>query len=141
VTNFRTEKGPGIHLIAVRASGFTSIYAIEKDDRTHKFHVAIEPVQVEAVPQCFPYGSYVLDSASGVRCVASRSRYSDFFQGESVGADVYWITAGHKGLRCSMNADGNRLGRVDFGSKNGVVESACVVHKHSMWNTTPNRSS
>lgn len=45
--------------------------------------------------------------------------------------NAYWITAGQKGVRCSLNADGERLGRVDFGSKNGIVESARIVHKHS----------
>ena len=34
-------------------------------------------------------------------------------------------------MRCSLNADGDRLGRVDFSSKNGIVGSARVVHKHS----------
>jgi hypothetical protein len=47
------------------------------------------------------------------------------------GVNTYWITTGQKGVRCSLNADGDRLGRVDFGSKNGIVESAHVVHKHS----------
>ena len=124
--------------MAIRASGHAYIYTVEKDELTYQFQFTPEPITVETVPQCFPYGSYVLDPITGAECVASRSRYSDLTQGQSVGGDTYWITAGQKGLRCSRNADGNRLGRVDFGSKNGVVQSARVIHKHSMWNTTLN---
>lgn len=127
--------------MAIRASGRAFIYTIEKDAQTHEFQVAPEPISVDAAARCFPTGSYVLDSTTGVQSVASRSQYSDLVQGQPGGVDAYWITTGQKGLRCSLNANGSRLGRVDFGSKNGVVENACVVHRHSMWNTTMNRSS
>lgn len=129
--DIRTEKAPSIHLIAIRASGHTFVYTIEKDGRTHLFQVSPKPITVDAVPQCFPYGSYVLDSTTGTSCVASRSRYSGAVQGQSDEVNAYWITTGQKGVRCSLNVDGDRLGRVDFGSRNGIVESAHVVHKHS----------
>lgn len=122
--------------MAIRASGNAHIYTIEKDARTHQFQVAPESVSVDAVPQCFSYGSYVLDPTTGVQCVASRSRYSGLVEDQSGGVDAYWVTTGKKGLRCNLNADGNRLGKVDFGSKNGIVESARVVRKHSMRNAT-----
>lgn len=125
------EKAPGIHLVAIRASGHAFIYTIEKDASTRLFQVSPKPIQVDAMPQCFPYGSYILDSATGAQCTASRSRYSSAVQDQLGGVNTYWITTGQKGVRCSLNADGDRLGRVDFGSKNGVVESARVVHKHS----------
>lgn len=125
-----SEKGPNIHLVAIRASGHAVIYTIEKDAGTHQFRVSPKPVPADAVAQCFPSGSYVLESTTGVQCVASISRYSDVAQGDSDGVDTYWITTGQKGIRCSPNADGGRIGRVDFGSKNGIVESAHVVHKH-----------
>ncbi|KAF9654319.1 hypothetical protein BDM02DRAFT_3085840 [Thelephora ganbajun] len=125
-----SEKAPSIHLMAIRASGHTNIYTIEKDTRTHQFQVSPKPIQVDAVSQCLPHGSYVLDSTTGARCVASRSRYSGVVQGQSDGANTYWITTGQKGVKCSLNADGDRLGRVDFASKNGIVESAHVVRKH-----------
>lgn len=117
--------------MAIRVSGNALIYTIGKDARTNLFQVSPKPISVDAVPGCFPYGSYVLDSTTGAPCVASRSRYSGVVQGQSDGADTYWITAGRKGVRCGLNVDGDRLGRVEFGSKNGIVESARVVHKHS----------
>jgi len=117
--------------VAIRASGHTCIYTIEKDARTHQFQVSTKPILVDAVSQCFPCGSYVLNSITGAVCVASRSRYSVVAQGQSDVANTYWITVGRKGARCNLNADGNRLGKVDFGSKHGVVENAHVVHKHS----------
>ena len=115
--------------MAIRASGHTIIYTIEKDVRTHMFQVSLKPTPVDA-PQYFPYSSYILDSTTGTPCVASRSRYSGEVQGQSDGVNFYWITTGQKGVRCSLNADGDRLGRADFSSKNGIVESAHVVHKH-----------
>lgn len=127
--------------MAIRASGHAFIYTIEKDAHTRLFQVSPKPIQVDAVPQCFPYGSHVLDSTTGESCAASRSRYSSAVQGQSDGVNAYWITAGQKGVRCSMNADGDRVGRVDFGSKNGVVESARVVHKHSTNGTNAHRQS
>lgn len=117
--------------MAIRASGHAYIYTIEEDARTHQFQVSPKPIPVDAVPQCFPYGSYILDSTTGTRCFASRSQYSGVVQGKSDGVNTYWITIGQKGVRCSLNGDGDRSGRVDFGSKNGIVESAHVVHKHS----------
>ena len=99
--------------------------------RTRLFQVSPKPIPVDAVPQCFSHGSYVLDSTTGALCAASRSRYSGAAQGQSDGVNTYWITTGQKGVRCSLNGDGDRMGRVDFGSKNGVVESAHIVHKHS----------
>ena len=128
---FGAEKGPNIHLVAICASGHAYIYTIEKDARTHQFQVSPKPVSVDAVPQCFPWGSCILDPTAGTRCFASRSHYSGVAQGQSDGVNTYWITIGQKGARCSLNGDGDRLGRVDFGSKNGIVESAHVVHKHS----------
>lgn len=82
-------------------------------------------------PQCFPSGSHVLDSTTGTQCVASGSRFSSAVQGQLDGVNAYWITIGQKGVRCSINGDGDRLGKADFVSKNGIVESAHVVHKHS----------
>lgn len=125
------EKAPAIHLLAIRASGRAHIYTIEKDAHTHQFRVSPKPIAVDTVPQCFSYGSYILDSATGAQCVASRSRLSGAAQGQPNGANTYWITTGQKGMRCCLNADGDRLGKVDFGSKNGIVEGAHVVHKHS----------
>ena len=118
-------------MVAIRSSGYANIYTIEKDTRTNKFKVCPKPTPVDAVSQCFPHGSYILDSTTGVECVASGSRYSDVLRGQPDSGDTYWVTAGKKGLRCSLNADGERLGRVDFGQKIGVVESAQVVHRHS----------
>lgn len=129
--DIRAEKAPGVHLVAIRASGHAFIYTIEKDARTHLFQVSPKPIPIDVVPQCFPYGSYILDSTTGAPCVASKSRYSGAVQGQSDGVNTYWITTGQRGVRCSLNADGDRLGRVDFGSKNGIVESAHVIHKHS----------
>ena len=117
--------------MAIRASGHALIYTVEKDAHTHLFRVSPKPIPVDAVSQCFQYGSHILDSTTGTSCVASRSRYSGAGQGQPDGVNVFWITTGQKGVRCSLNVDGDRLGRVDFGSKNGIVESAHVVHKHS----------
>lgn len=126
-----TEKAPNIHLVAIRGSGHAFIYTIEKDARTHQFQVSPKPIPVDAVSQCFPYGSYILDSTTGAQCDASRSRYSNAVQGQSDGMNAYWVTTGQKGVKCNLNADGGQLGRVDFSSKNGIVESVHVVHKHS----------
>ena len=117
--------------MAIRASGNALVYTIEKDTHTHLFRASPKPIPVDTVPQCLPYGSYILDSTTGTPCVASRSRYSSAIQGQLDAVDTYWITIGQKGVKCSLNADGDRLGRVDFGSKNGIVECAHVVHKHS----------
>lgn len=136
-SNLEAEKGPNIHLVAIRASGHADIYTIEKDAHTHQFRVSPKPTPVDTVSQCFPYGSYILDSVTGAQHGASRSRYSDVVQGQSDGVNTFWITTGKKGLRCSLNADGDRLGKVDFSSKVGVVESAHVIHKHSAWCVTP----
>lgn len=123
--------------MAIRASGNALVYTIEKDANTHLFRVLPKPIPVDAVPQCFSRGSYILDSTTGTPCVASRSRYSSAIQGQLGIVNAYWITIGQKGVKCSLNADGDRLGRVDFGSKNGIVEGAHVIHKHS--EVTPGR--
>lgn len=130
ISDTGAEKAANIHLVAIRASGHAFVYTIEEDARTQQFQVLPKPIPIDTVPQCFPGGSYIIDSTTGVQCVASRSRFSAV-QGHSDEVNTYWITTGEKGARCSLNADGDRLGRVDFGSKNGIVESAHVVHKHS----------
>jgi hypothetical protein len=88
------EKASGIHLVTIRASGHTYIYTVEEDAHTHQFQVSPKPISVDAVLQCFPYGSYILDSTTGEGCAASRSRFSGAVQGQPDGANTYWVTIG-----------------------------------------------
>lgn len=99
---------------------------------------------VDAVAKPLPGDtSVVLDARSGARCRANRNGLAaalatpDGDAAEEVEEArrrrCVWVYAGAKGARCVADVDGERIAKVDWGSKGGAVRRVAVIEKSSRY--------
>ncbi|KAH9947113.1 lethal giant larvae like, C-terminal-domain-containing protein [Amylocystis lapponica] len=125
-----------IRLIAISASGDAAIHTLMRSEGG-AFAVSGPPVSVDAVAKPLAGdSSVVLDARSGGRCRANRNGLAtalatpDSDDAEEAGTKkCVWVSAGAKGARCSADVDGERIAKVDWGSKVGAVRRVAVIHK------------
>ncbi|TBU49995.1 lethal giant larvae like, C-terminal-domain-containing protein [Dichomitus squalens] len=126
-----TDPEVRIRLIGTAASGQTSIYTLE-----HKapstWIVEHPPAVVEGSARPVSGGSVVLDAKSGARRPANRTGLASVLQkDEAFGADpspkYIWVCAGAKSVRTLLDVNGERIAKVEWGSKVGTIEHVEVV--------------
>jgi len=89
-----------------------------------------EPVETDTLAHPVPHGSFVLDAKTGAPIKADRSRLAASLQtSDRNNAPCLWITAGAKGVRCIAGITGERIGKADWSSKVGAVESVQIIEK------------
>lgn len=76
----------------------------------------------------------MLDANTGAPMKANRSGLAASLQSSS-GDNVHclWVTTGAKGVRCILDITGERVGKADWGSKVGGVESVQVIEKNGQF--------
>jgi len=79
---------------------------------------------LQPLPRC----AFVVDGKSGAALVASRSRLAtaDGQQTPSI-----LVMVGAKGARCFANINGERIGKVEWGSKVGTIQGVQIIEKLS----------
>ncbi|KZT30972.1 hypothetical protein NEOLEDRAFT_1083589 [Neolentinus lepideus HHB14362 ss-1] len=123
---------PRVRLLSVLASGRTKIFSLNRSSNG-SWIVDILPSTPEAPAQ--PVFSAVLDAYTGARFKADRYGLSRALDPSS--EDViagkghsYWIVAGAKGVRCTVDVDGERVGKDDWPHKAGKVECCEIVERN-----------
>ncbi|OBZ79198.1 Lethal(2) giant larvae SRO7 [Grifola frondosa] len=141
VCRLSTDQTPHIRLFAIAPSGLTSIYTIVHAPPS-SWTVSKPALAIESVPRPLPCASFVLDAKTGVQCRANRRGLSAVLKAaegqvfdddgrESLGTKgTVWVSAGAKGARCTANVNGERIARVEWGSKVGTVQHVEVVEKN-----------
>ncbi|KAL1951191.1 hypothetical protein VTO73DRAFT_340 [Trametes versicolor] len=120
-----------LRLICSAASGATSIYALAHDT-AGTWSVTQPPVVVDAPARPIPGGCFVLDAKTGTRCLANRQGLATVLQAEGAAdADRKFVlvAAGAKGVRCTLGINGEKIAKVDWGSKVGTVQHVEVVQR------------
>jgi syntaxin-binding protein 5 len=82
-----------------------------------------------------PNGTFVLDKKTGAPWRADRGRFAASFQniaatdlsGRSIQPQCMLVTVGAKGARSSLNVNGEKIGKVEWGNKAGTVQTAQIV--------------
>ncbi|KAH8099770.1 lethal giant larvae like, C-terminal-domain-containing protein [Cristinia sonorae] len=120
-------------LIATLESGSSTIYTLIRS-QSGSWTVKNSPESAEATSHPIPGGSIVIDGKNGNRCRANRGGLATALASSLEDTEVrktVWISAGAKGVKCTVNITGERIERVDWGSKVGKVERVEVVHKNA----------
>ena len=118
-----------MRLIATAASGQATIFTLEHS-AAGSWSIAQQQATAEGSARPVPGGSFVLDAKSGARCLADRTGLAAVLRGDA-GSDTekkcFWVSAGAKGVRTALNVNGERIAKVDWGSKVGTVQHVEVV--------------
>lgn len=87
-----------------------------------------EPVPCKVMVDPLPGGTFVVDT-KGAPIKADRVRLATSFQSVLPAGtpQCLMITVGAKGARCNLNIDGERIAKIEWGTKVGVVQSAQIV--------------
>ena len=73
-----------------------------------------------------PDGTFVVDT-QGVLIGADRARLAASFNVPTDTPPCLMITIGSKGARCNFNIDGEKVAKIEWGSKVGLVQSMQIV--------------
>ena len=85
-----------------------------------------EPVPGKAMADPLPDGTFVVDT-QGVLIGADRARLAASFNVPTDTPPCLMITVGSKGARCNFNIDGEKVAKIEWGSKVGLVQSMQIV--------------
>ena len=120
-----------MRLIVTYQSGDGGIYTITRSGNPVSWSIIDEPVPLKAMADPLPGGTFVVDT-KGISVGADRVGLAASFQGAlPAGAQYLMITVGAKGARCNFNIDGEKIAKVEWGSKVGLVQSAQIVENMS----------
>jgi syntaxin-binding protein 5 len=118
-----------IRLITLRASGVCHIYTITQATG-HTSWSCGGPIEAEGVSRPLSQGSFVLDSKSGEKWKANRARLASSMRPAGAATShAILVSCGAKGARCYAHLNGERISKVDWGSKLGVVQTVEILEK------------
>ncbi|GBE77562.1 hypothetical protein SCP_0104400 [Sparassis crispa] len=118
-----------VRLISSPASGAASIYTLSRAP-DGSWSVSNHPEATDGVTHPVPGGSVILDIKTGARLRASRSALAATFSGEpDTERKCLWVCAGAKGARCVADVNGDKIAKVEWGSKIGTVRQVEIVEK------------
>ena len=78
-----------------------------------------------------PESIYVLDRRTGAPLKADRARLSASLKGSSAEAQCFLVAVGAKGARSTLNVNGEKIGKVEWGTKVGTAQSSQIVEHMS----------
>ncbi|KAG5647699.1 hypothetical protein DXG03_008422 [Asterophora parasitica] len=122
-----------VRLIAARASGQYQVYTLVQTDSSTQPWTCKGSLSAEGGPtHTLPRGAFVIDSKTGVSVNANRSRLaqagSDYDFARQKKPPVL-VLVGTKGARCFASINGERIGRVEWGSKAGAIQGVQIVDR------------
>jgi syntaxin-binding protein 5 len=139
-----TDPAPKLRLVAIRASGDTSVYTLFRAE-SGDWGVRPEPTRSETIPPLPSThgGAFVLDRRLGTQLKADKTRLAAVIDAEHTSPELVrrdsggreprcvLVVVGTKGARCfaDLNAD-KRTAKVDWGGKNGFAVCAQVVERN-----------
>ncbi|KAH9858315.1 lethal giant larvae like, C-terminal-domain-containing protein [Lenzites betulinus] len=124
-----TDPQVRLRLICSATSGATSIYTLAQREPS-TWSVTQPALVIDAPARPIPGGCFVLDAKTGAPCRGDRKGLAAVLQADGAadaGRKVIFVAAGAKGVRCTLNIDGERIAKVDWGSKAGAVQHVEVV--------------
>lgn len=124
----RLDARARVRLIATRESGRTQVFTLKR--ASNLLWGVEEAAILELETASHPLASFIIDAKTGARVKVDKSSCAAYGEIEILGAPrCMWVTAGAKGAKCFVDVDGERIGKVEWGSKVGAVETVQVVEK------------
>ncbi|TFK56819.1 hypothetical protein OE88DRAFT_1670312 [Heliocybe sulcata] len=132
VCRAESDPTPRLRLLAIPTSGRTKVLSLNRSP-SGSWSVDVLPSTPEVPAQ--PVFSALLDAYTGAWFKADRyglsraldPRSEDLLAGKG---HSYWIVAGAKGVRCTVDVDGERVGKNDWPHKAGMVERCEIVERN-----------
>lgn len=112
--------------MAVYISGLTNVFTLARRSGS-TWAVDPQPAKTETIENILPQANYVLDIKTGAQRKANRNRLAAAHPGAE-GRSI-WVTASTKGVRCISDVTGERIGKAEWGSKVGHVQSVEVIER------------
>ncbi|KAI0361067.1 hypothetical protein OH77DRAFT_1417267 [Trametes cingulata] len=126
-----TDPTVRLRLICSAASGATSIYTLAHSAPS-TWTVTQPPVATESPARPIPGGTFVLDAKTGAKCGGDRKGLAAVLQTDEApdpSRKFVFVAAGAKGIRCTLNVNGERIAKAEWGAKVGTVQHVEVVEK------------
>ncbi|KAJ3517877.1 hypothetical protein NLJ89_g226 [Agrocybe chaxingu] len=114
----------------VRQSGHAEVYTLVPSGNPVSWSVVGETAICKAMADPVPGATFVLDAKSGSRWRAERTRLAASFKNipqAGIGPQCLLVAVGARGARISADINGEKVAKVEWGNKVGVVENAQVV--------------
>ncbi|TFK41835.1 WD40 containing snare-dependent exocytosis protein [Crucibulum laeve] len=118
-----------VRLITIRESGCGEIYTLSQSGQSTSWMVNAQPTVIKAITQPLPQGIFVLDGKTGSVLRADPARLAASLRGESFPGHCILVAVGTKGCRSFADISGERIGKVEWGHKSGVVTFAQIVER------------
>ncbi|KAI0639923.1 lethal giant larvae like, C-terminal-domain-containing protein [Trametes polyzona] len=126
-----TDPDVRLRLICSAASGTTSVYALAHNAPS-TWTVVQPPLTIDTPARPIPGGYFVLDARTGAKCRGDRKGLATVLQTDEVVATeqkFIFVAAGAKAVRCTLNVNGERIAKAEWGSKVGTVQHVEVVER------------
>ncbi|KIM47471.1 hypothetical protein M413DRAFT_439132 [Hebeloma cylindrosporum] len=127
VTSLDKDPQLAVRLIAAHQSGQAEIFSLEHSGSPVSWSVSSESVPCKAVSDPTPESIYILDRKTGAPWKADRAGLSASLKGLSAEGQCFLITVGAKGARSTLNINGEKIGKVEWGHKVGTVLGSQIV--------------
>ncbi|KAF8078966.1 hypothetical protein FPV67DRAFT_88576 [Lyophyllum atratum] len=118
-----------VRLVAMRVSGHYQVYTLTQTGSSAQSWTCQKPITVDSgISQPLPQCAFVIDSKTGAGLPASRSRLAAAdLDGPRTSSIL--VMVGAKGARCFVNINGERIGKVEWGSKVGAIQGVQIVER------------
>ncbi|KII94277.1 hypothetical protein PLICRDRAFT_36534 [Plicaturopsis crispa FD-325 SS-3] len=129
VSRLGTDTQLQVRLIAIQESGNAKVFTVKRSVAA-SWTVQVEMDDAEGMSHPVPRGSFVIDSVTGLPCKADGTRLAATGQtsrGSSIESHNVWISCGAKGAKSVGDITGDRVAKIDWGSKHGNVRSTQLI--------------
>ncbi|KAH8835562.1 lethal giant larvae like, C-terminal-domain-containing protein [Flagelloscypha sp. PMI_526] len=119
----------GLRLLAVYESSQASLFHIAKRSG-NIWTSTVVPSKLESTAHPLSCGSFIFEVKTGRPVNASRSLFARVVNGASPSSSTsVWLSVGQKGAKVTLDINGERIARADWGSKHGHVVASQVVER------------
>jgi syntaxin-binding protein 5 len=129
ITPTQADPTARVRLLASRASGTLDIYTLGISGSSRTWSVVGES-STKGVADPVKGGMFILEDKTGKHRGSQRNLFAQALRcNEEPSTPSIFVTVGTAGARSYSNIDGERLGKAEWGSKQGAAISAQVVER------------
>jgi len=131
-----TDAQLALRLIAVNASGTTSIFKLARTPDTSSYSI-VEAASAMTLPNLLTNCSYVIDSKTGASMYADRAGFAAALRGGVMPQSCFWVTASARGAQCQVDITGDIVGKVKWDDHK--IVNALIVERNGEFGIFCNR--
>lgn len=127
VSGISSDTQLAVRLIAVHASGTTSVFKLARAPDTSSYSI-VEAVSAMTLPNLLTNCSYMIDSETGASMYADRAGFAAALRGGIMPQRCFWVTASARGAQCQADITGDIVGKVKWDDHKMV--NALIVERN-----------